>query len=53
MTAALLTLSVPLVVVAAGAVVYDWKRRRRHATGDGIDVRTARFRAEAKGQPRT
>ena len=50
----LLALGGPVVVAFAGAVVYDWRRRRRHeAPSRGIADAAwkARFHGEGKGHP--
>jgi hypothetical protein len=54
MMVVLVALGGPVVVAFAGAVVYDWRRRRRHdAPSHGIAdaARKARFHGEGKGHP--
>ncbi len=41
---------IPLVVLIAGAAVYDLKRRRRHAPGHDIDSAARATRAAAEGR---
>ena len=49
----LLGMAALLVVLLAGAVVYDWRRRRRHEPPHdyGAAARSTRGHAEGMGQP--
>jgi len=42
-----------VVVLLAGAVAYDWKRRRQHAPIHDVDAAASsnRVHAEGKGEP--